>query len=199
MTLRIETCTGERAAPYFGDLAQLRIRVFRDFPYLYDGDEDYERRYLATYAQAPDSLFVLALDGGRVVGASTGVPLDRETEAVRAPWAAAGVDPAGVFYFGESVLMPEYRGLGLGHRFFDEREAYARSLGRFGRTSFCAVERDAGDPRCPADYRPLHAFWRRRGYERREGLSCRMHWKEVGGDAEIEHRLTFWSRPLRSS
>ena len=34
-----------------GDVAALRIAVFRDWPYLYDGDADYEARYLDTYAQ----------------------------------------------------------------------------------------------------------------------------------------------------
>lgn len=187
---------GQDAAPFFDDLARLRIDVFRAFPYLYDGDIDYERRYLATYARAPESLFVLAFDGERVVGASTGIPLEQETKAVREPWSAAGIDPVDVFYFGESVLLPEYRGLGLGHRFFDEREAYARKLGRFERTSFCAVEREADHPRRPADYRTLHSFWRARGYRCHADLHCWMDWKEIDTDVEVAHRLAFWSRYL---
>lgn len=192
----LRVLVGQEVIPFFDDVARLRIDVFRAFPYLYDGDVDYERRYLATYASAPDSLFVLAFDGDRVVGASTGIPLEQEIEAVREPWSAAGVDPAGVFYFGESVLLPEYRGLGLGHRFFDEREAYAQRLGRFERTSFCAVEREADHPRRPPDYRALHAFWQARGYRRHADLHCRMDWKETDTDGEIAHRLTFWSRHL---
>jgi GNAT superfamily N-acetyltransferase len=192
----VRTFAGADAMPYFDDLARLRIGVFRAFPYLYDGDEGYERNYLATYARTPESLFVLAFDGTQVIGASTGVPLEQETEAVRMPWAVAGIDPADAFYFGESVLLPEYRGQGLGHRFFDERENHARALGRFRRTSFCAVLRDEADPRRPPDYRPLDAFWRARGYGRHEGLECRMSWKEVGDAVESEHRLAFWSRAL---
>jgi GNAT superfamily N-acetyltransferase len=124
------------------------------------------------------------------------VPLAQEAAAVSAPWRAAGIDPATVYYFGESVLLPAWRGQGLGHRFFDEREAQARRLGRFDCTSFCAVERADDDPRCPTDYRPLHAFWHARGYGRRPGIACTMHWREVGGGHEVPHRLGFWSRPL---
>ncbi len=31
--------SGSQIAPYIDELAQLRITVFREFPYLYDGDE----------------------------------------------------------------------------------------------------------------------------------------------------------------
>ena len=54
---------GQAVTPHIADLARLRTTVFRAFPYLYEGSEDYEASYLATYAQSPESLFVLALDG----------------------------------------------------------------------------------------------------------------------------------------
>ena len=66
---------GQAVTPHIADLARLRTTVFRAFPYLYEGSEDYEASYLATYAQSPESLFVLVLDGERIVGASTGVPM----------------------------------------------------------------------------------------------------------------------------
>ena len=53
-------------------------------------------------------------DDETVVGASTGLPMIAADEAFRAPFIAAGIDPARVFYFGESVLLPEYRGQGIG-------------------------------------------------------------------------------------
>jgi len=48
--------------PHLDAVAELRIAVFRDWPYLYAGDREYEKNYLATYAQSPESLFVLAFD-----------------------------------------------------------------------------------------------------------------------------------------
>ena len=38
------------------DLARLRIGVFREFPYLYDGSLDYERDYLADYASTEGAI-----------------------------------------------------------------------------------------------------------------------------------------------
>ena len=73
--IQIKTVTGTGVLPWLEPVAQLRIRVFREFPYLYDGEWQYERDYLAAYAESPDSVVVLALEGDTVVGASTGLPL----------------------------------------------------------------------------------------------------------------------------
>lgn len=57
-TTIIEVRGGE-AERFVDGLASLRIRVFRDFPYLYDGDMDYERRYLRPFREtgiAPDTI-----------------------------------------------------------------------------------------------------------------------------------------------
>lgn len=197
--ISIRTFTGTTVAPYLDAVAALRIAVFRDWPYLYDGDLDYEKHYLATYAASAECLFVLALDGERVVGASTGVPLADETAALRQPFFARGIPAADVFYFGESVLLHDYRGQGVGHRFFDERERYARHLGRFAMTAFCAVERAADDPRRPADHRANDVFWSKRGYRRQDDLFCTIDWREPGQAAATPHRLRFWLRPLEKA
>lgn len=196
MALRTLTCTGGDVAPYLRDLARLRTEVFRDYPYLYEGSPDYESEYLKAYARSPRSVFVLALDGEAVVGASTGIPLLDDQDAFQAPFREQGYKLEEVFYFGESVLLKAYRGQGLGHRFFDEREAHARRLGGFRLTAFCAVERASDDPRRPADYRPNDVFWNKRGYRRQDDLFCRLEWKELGDTAPSPHLLRFWLRPL---
>ncbi|MEP6938941.1 MAG: GNAT family N-acetyltransferase [Rudaea sp.] len=194
--IEVKTFSGADIAPHLDAVAALRIAVFRDWPYLYDGDPGYEAQYLATYAQSPESLFVLALDRERVVGASTGIPLDDESDNFKAAFHARGIAARDVFYFGESVLLREYRGRGLGHRFFDEREGYARRLGRFRMTAFCAVERDTDDPRRPPAYSPNDVFWRKRGYLRQHDMFCTLAWLEVDATAACAHSLRFWLRPL---
>ena len=181
--------------PWLPALARLRIAVFREWPYLYAGSEAYEREYLGVYLRSPDSLFVLAKDGGTVVGASSGMPLDEESEAFRVPFERAGIDPGTVFYFAESVLLPGWRGQGVGHRFFDMREAHVRRLGR-RHVTFCAVLRPEGHPLRPAGYRPLDAFWQKRGYEKLPGVVAHFGWKDLGEPAETEKELQFWMRPL---
>jgi GNAT superfamily N-acetyltransferase len=195
---RIEVVCGQELLPWLDAVARLRIEVFADWPYLYAGGMDYERDYLAAYARSPRSVFVLAMDDAQVVGASTGIPLSDETPAFQRPFQRAGIDVASVFYFGESVLRREFRGLGLGHAFFDGREAHARRLGGFACTAFCAVDREPGDPRRPAEYRGNEAFWSRRGYRRQNGITVHLPWDEPG-QGEVIHALTCWLRDLEQA
>lgn len=193
----IHSLTGEHARRHLHDVAALRIRVFRDWPYLYAGDAGYERDYLAAYAASPHSVFVLACDGERVIGASTGLPLADDAPAFRAPFEARGIDPATVFYFGESVLLADYRGQGIGHAFFDHRESHARALGAFTMTAFAAVDRRDDDTRKPTGFRGNDAFWQKRGYARQDGMTLQLEWNELQR-GEILHDLTFWLRPLEA-
>jgi len=194
-TFTVTTLRGPGLLPLLDDVARLRIGVFNAWPYLYEGSLDYERDYLAAYAATADAVCVVAHAGGEVVGASTGLPLLDDGPVFRQPFEAAGIDPAQVFYFGESVLLPAWRGRGIGHAFFDAREAHARALDRFAMTAFCAVDREADDPRRPPGHRDNDAFWHKRGYARRPGMTLHLRWRETGR-GEVLHPLTFWTRML---
>jgi GNAT superfamily N-acetyltransferase len=100
-----------------------------------------------------------------------------------------------VFYCAESVLLPEYRGQGAGHAFFDAREAHARALGR-SHAAFCSVIRPADHPARPADHRPLDAFWTGRGYAPLPGAIAQFRWKDLGEAGQTEKPLQFWTRAL---
>ncbi|WP_299436894.1 GNAT family N-acetyltransferase [uncultured Rhodospira sp.] len=198
MPITLRPLTGADLEAALPDLARLRISVFRAFPYLYDGDEAYERRYLRTYVETPGGVLIAALDGDRVVGAATGVPLAGEPEDVRAAVAAAGLDVATTFYFGESVLEPAYRGQGIGVRFFEHREAHARALGGFTHAVFCAVERPVDHPRRPPGYQPLDEFWRRRGYAPLPNARCTFSWRDLDDATESPKPMAFWGRRLET-
>ncbi len=194
-SLRLQRFVGPAVAQYLPDVARLRIAVFREWPYLYDGDPAYEEGYLRTYTASPRSVVVAAFDGGRVVGAATGVPLADEPPELRQPFVDAGIDPARVFYCGESVLLPAYRGRGVGVGFFAAREAHARALG-LPLSAFCAVDRRPDDPRRPHAYVPLDAFWGRRGYRRHPELRAALTWQELGEAAATPKPMVFWTKAL---
>ena len=195
MSLTVEPLTGGALQARLDDLARLRIEVFRDYPYLYDGDLDYERRYLAALASSRDAVIVAAVENGDVVGAATGAPLADQAPEIIAPFRLRGDDVAGIFYFGESVLRRGHRGRGTGVRFFALREAQARRLG-MTTAVFCSVVRPLTHPQRPPDYVALDAFWAHREYAPLEGYTCEIAWREIGEAEETPKRMQFWHRRL---
>lgn len=129
MGLTVRPLVGHALSAALDDVARLRISVFRDWPYLYEGDLAYERSYLEPYLKSDAAVVIGAFDGADLVGAATGMPLADHAESIGAALSGTGIDPRQVFYCAESVLLPRYRGQGLGHAFFDQREAHARRLG----------------------------------------------------------------------
>ena len=196
MSATVRALTGVELHRAIPDLAMLRIAVFAAYPYLYDGDAAYEAAYLQEFVAARDAVLVAAFDGTRIVGAATASPMAAQKEEFRAPFEQRGIGTARLYYFGESVLLPEYRGQGIGHAFFDHREAEAVCAGATGAT-FAAVIRPDDHPARPSGYVPLDAFWTKRGYAPIDGLVTQLGWKEHGETEESLKAMQYWMRRLK--
>lgn len=192
--LTIHEISGAELEPWLDALGELRIRVFREFPYLYDGTLDYEREYLGIYQWCARSRIVLVTtaDGG-LIGATTCMPLADEAPEFQKPFLDAGLGVDDCLYFGESIVLPEWRGGGLGREFFARREDHARRLG-LATTAFCAVDRPENHPLRPREYRALDGFWSSQGYIKRPSLQAVFSWKEIGEETESPKTLTFWTK-----
>jgi len=193
--ITVRTLKGPELHAALGDLAQLRITVFRDYPYLYEGNFDYEKKYLDVYAKSEGAIIVAAFDGDNVVGAATAAPMEDHAKTFAKPFEERGFKPEEILYCGESVLLKAYRGRGLGHKFFDLREAHGRALGRT-HAAFCGVIRPEDHPMRPADYRPLDAFWEKRGYSKLEGFIAHLSWPDIGERNTSEKPMQFWIKAL---
>lgn len=191
--MRVESFFYKDILPLIPKLAELRIKVFHDYPYLYEGSLDYEKNYLQIYTKSSQSVIVAAFDDDQLVGAATALPLRDEADYVQKPFLDAGIDITEIYYFGESVLLKEYRGMGLGHKFFDGREAAALKFG-FTTTCFCAVERPKDHPMKPKDYRPLDEFWKKRGYTKKSELQSQFSWPDIGETHESSKNMIYWMK-----
>ena len=186
---------GEAIGAALEDVAKLRIAVFRDWPYLYEGSLEYERGYMQVYHDSSDTVLIGAFDGKRLVGAATGTPMLDHAEDFAAPLRQIDVPIGDIYYGAESVLLPEYRGQGIGHRFFDLREAWAKD---FGAThfAFCSVIRPDDHPLKPEHARSNDAFWRKRGYLPIKGAIAQFKWRDIDESEESAKDLQFWILPL---
>jgi GNAT superfamily N-acetyltransferase len=195
VSITIRRLTGEDLRERLDDLAKLRLEIFRTWPYLYKGSMEYERQYLPRYAEAKTGTMLVAEDGDRIVGASTALGLDEEDENVQQPFLDAKMALSRIFYFGKSVLLPRYRGQGVGVRFFEQREEAARGHG-YKKACFCAVARPDDHPARPRNYVPLDGFWKKRGFEKRPELVAKFSWRDIGERNDSEKPMVFWMKSL---
>lgn len=192
--LQFERFDGPEIRPRLDALAALRILVFRDWPYLYDGDFDYERRYLESYTR-DGTVLIGAFEGSTMVGASTAMPLAHHSEDFGAAFAETPYALKDVFYCAESVLLPEARGQGAYAQFFEAREAAGRA-GGFRFSAFCGVVRPENHPARPRSAPSLDPVWRHFGYKPLTGAVARFSWRDIGEHQETEKPLQFWIKPL---
>jgi GNAT superfamily N-acetyltransferase len=189
----VRTVTGQDILPLLPDLARLRITVFHEWPYIYEGEVAYEEAYLQTYVKAEGAAIIVAEAAQSIIGVATCLPMLATTPNIQQPFSTRGWDLSKLFYFGESVLLKAYRGRGIGVKFFAAREAQAAG---FETTTFCAVERPATHPLRDPDYTPLDRFWMHRGYTRRPELACRMTWRDRDAAEDTGKTLVFWTKSL---
>ena len=195
MNIQYKKLYGNQMEIYRNSIAELRMEVFKEYPYLYDGDLEYEAKYLDYYIRSKKSLVVLALVDDHVVGATTCLPMADEDVEVKGPFERGGYNLDSVFYFGESIIRKDFRGNRVGHEFFRMREQHAQeSMPNLEWTCFAAVVRPDDHPARPKDYKSLHSFWNRLGYSKDPSLIANLSWKDVGNEHEDLKPLVFWKK-----
>jgi hypothetical protein len=76
------------------------------------------------------------------------------------------------------------------------REVHVKQLKKYKRICFFDPVRPELDAFKPADYLPLHDFWRKRGYVHYPDLQCCITWKEIHEEEPTEKSLTLWIKDL---
>lgn len=177
------------------EVGNLRVKVFREFPYLYEGSQEYEKEYLSRYANSKRSLTVLVLHKDKPIAASTCLPLQDESSEFRDAFQNSSLDLNKIFYFGESIVLSEYRGKGLGKEFFKLRELHAcETMPNLTHTTFCAVNRPSDHHLRPPAYRSLDEFWIKQGYTKQIDVVAKYDWKDFDKTDEDTKSLTFWTK-----
>ena len=185
--------TGAAIADGLDDVATLRLDIFQEYPYLYQGRREDELNYLGTYAKAPDACVILAYDGSAIIGAATGMPLIHEDAQMVDAFAGTTFPLNEIYYVGELLFRQTYHNCGLGQKLLARLESHIHSLGRY-RTLTCAtVERPADHPLRPHDYIPVTRFLARTDFVWLPGVTTHFTWRETDG-VKRDHPMQFWSK-----
>lgn len=187
--------TGAAIADGLDDVATLRLDIFQEYPYLYQGRREDELNYLVTYAEAPDACIILAYDGSVIIGAATGMPLIHEDAQMVDAFAGTSFSLEELYYVGELLFRPAYRNCGLGQKLLARLESHIHSLGRYRKLTCATVERLDDHPLRPHDYIPVTRFLARTGFVRLPGMTTHITWPETDG-VKRDHHMQFWSKKL---
>ncbi len=199
MNITHQTWHGSDIAQYLEPIAKLRIEVFREYPYLYDGSFAYEKSYLQTYIKSEKSIAILLFnESQQLVGVSTGVPLQDESKEFKQPFVKSDIDISTIFYCGESIIRKEYRGNGYYPTFFEKREKHAAQLPGIQTVCFCAVQRPQNHPLKPDDYRPLDPIWEKTGYQKHPELKTTYRWKDINEEDDSDKEMVYWLKSLKN-
>jgi GNAT superfamily N-acetyltransferase len=200
--LLYKTYNGSDIQSQVNDVATARIEGFRDYPYLYQGNLNYEKKYLSGYCQEPNALLICVYDNQYLAAVATSIPLDSPSDIVAgAPklFRTFGEDPQEYYYFAEIIVRPEYRGAGIAKEIYKLRMHHAASLGLRG-LCLAAVERSFDHPLRPKDYKLSQPVWQREGFIKTD-MTFVYTWPTIQTDGTVsdqENIMRFWTKKLRT-
>jgi GNAT superfamily N-acetyltransferase len=194
--MKFEMIRGHQFESYIDVIADLRIEIFKEYPYLYDGDKATEVDYLKSYSASRSSILVLASDQGRIVGAVTGIPIAEMDAQFLVPFVENHFSVMSIFYLGEMLLLKEYRGKGTGYAMYKMFEDLVRSDQRYEQIAIAEVVRDKSDLRMPENYVPVSKLWEKLGYIQRPEILMQAPYKEIDSIGKVPHSLVFSFKDL---
>lgn len=196
----VKIITGSNIANYTHEVASLRCDIFKEFPYLYQGNLSFEYKYIENFSKQQDSVLLLAYKENLLIGCSTGMPLlDNFHEELKLIFRENSYNISELYLFGESVIKKDFRQRGLGGLFFSMRENYVYncSNNKYKFTSFFAIEREYTHPARPKNYYDLSHFWHKKGYVKTD-MQVYMSYKEIGEHTDSAKLMSIWIKPLVS-
>lgn len=193
---------GVKLKKYIDTVSMLRIKIFKEFPYLYEGELNYERSYLEGYCQDPYSMLAVALINGNVVGVSTGIPLLSSSTIIsdaKKVFSQKNVDINDYYYYGEVMILPEFRGQGIIKKLYSAQDELIKTWG-FNHVSILTVVRENNHPLKPRGYKSSDKMWRYLGFIR-NNLTIQYSWPTLQPDNSVKdtiNTLEFWTKSFSS-
>lgn len=181
-------------------IAQMRIDEFKNYPYLYHGNLEYEKEYLRGFTLNAHSCLIVACEANKIIGLVTALPLKsgaaivKDTEEL---FTRAGLNSETFFYLGEFIIDKNFRGRGIASQLEKQIITTAKKW-QFSNVCLATVERRENDPRKPKNYISTDFIWTKLGYTQ-TNLATQYHWPMITDENEIQEQnntLIFWTKVL---
>jgi hypothetical protein len=192
----IKVLTGAETQSLLPFVANLRINIFREYPYLYEGNFKEEMDDLEHCAQLLHNALAIAYYKNTPVGFLYGIPLTEFAShfenSVIDLFKNKDLDPAICYYFADIIILPEHRGNHLSSRLFTALENYAQEQGYLS-GSFITESHDK-HPLKPDNYKSLDPLWNSLNYNK-TGLMSYGSWQTHQPDGSVsrqQHSADIW-------
>ncbi len=184
---------GQEIENHIEQLGRFRIEIFKEYPYLYDGDLAYERAYLSRYSMNPESFLIVIQDNLGVIGACTGIPLNGEDQEFQNAFAGENRDE--IYYIGEVMLRKDARGKKMGSKLLATALSLIDSR-KYKIVSLCTVDRGSNHPQRPESYCSPEYLWTKYGFVKSFNLLAFFAWKDIGQKIETRKPMNIWLKAL---
>jgi len=183
-------------------IAELRISTFKEFPYLYKGDILCEKKYIEEYIKDARSMLSLIYVNKELAGFLTGMPLSCSADVISHSgtiFRNKGIDPSIYYYYGEMIVLPNFRNLRLPSILFASLDREVKNM-LFTYTCFLTVVRDDDHPMRPDNYKDTSHIWYREGYKKMN-ITTEFNWPQIQSDGSVKEEssvLEYWSKKLET-
>ena len=180
-------------------MAMQRISAFREYPYLYEGNNTEENEYCQWFTSLPHSAVAVAYANGEPVGFVSGTGFagfDVHFKGSIALFKKNGLDSKKFYYIPEAIIVPEHRKHSLIEKLHDVIEQRAKALGYSA--ICCAEESHDNHPLKPAGYQSRDRLFLKGGYSK-TNMSIKFPWLTIQPDGTLkdeEHSLSYWIKNL---
>jgi len=200
MTITIEILIGKNASEYIEYVSHLRINIFKEYPYLYQGDLEYEKKYVADYTLHNQAMIAIAKIDGLIAGISTGIPVISDSKIaqdVKEIFTKQKTEAEKYYYYGEIMILPEFRGKGLATKLYSAQDKIIKEWG-FEHACILTVIRENDHPLKPKCYNSPNSLWKHLGFFQ-TGYKTNLHWQTIQSDGnsnDASNTLELWSKKI---
>ena len=190
--------TGKAINDCFEAIATLRLMVFSEYPYCYQGSFEDEQKHFGQYTCHEDRSLAVLFEKNQIIGLSTRIPaasalplLGRAVPELE----RRGVNIEQHYYVIESMIKQAFRGKKRGQLLYQEHEVFIR---RRGYQTNCLLTLATESTITSVEKKPFTSLWHWLGFKK-TAIQTSFTWLTRMFDhlvREQSHVFDFWARDL---